>query len=172
VTFSERAGYLLRTAEPDLLVSVHVEAFTALPDAQRERIFRRLARDLREVGPPQSASPDELARTAVAADGLDHGYLLRALRRPGQGVTEGHGIRADDHHATASLFDGSVLAPVASVVVGSPTAAPALTQFGNSPEAAQVDPSLFARDSGTGGRRSTMTWYTGLSGDWVDRRRP
>lgn len=80
----------------------------------------------------------------VAQEG-DRGYLVRMLRRPGQGVTEGHGIGYPPPGSGDSLFAASVLAPVAATATHSTVLSDSLAAFDTSPEAAQVDPSVFTR---------------------------
>jgi hypothetical protein len=156
-----RYTYLLRVAQPDLLEQVHREAFTDLTVEQRERVFLRLRHDLPEGQRPASSEPAELASAAVAAHDDDHRYLVRMLRRPGQGVTEGHSVQQSGDHSGGLLFAGSVLGPVAATATASDAAAPSLVGFVNSPEAAQVDASVFVRPPGATGQAA---WQAGAGG--------
>lgn len=139
-----RYKYLLRVASGERLEQAHAEAFSALLPEQRERLFRRLRRDLPEEDRPISNSPAELAHAAVVAQEADRGYLVRMLRRPGHGVSEGHGTLRPSAVSGDSLFAESVLAPVAATATHSSVVSAALAGFDHSPEAAQIDPSVFA----------------------------
>ena len=81
--------YLVRVASAGVLEEVHREAFAALAPEARERLLLRLRHDLSEETRPRTSEPDELARAAVVAHHGDQGYLVRMLRRPGHGVSEG-----------------------------------------------------------------------------------
>jgi hypothetical protein len=160
-----RYTYLLRVAPSDVLRAAHREAFATLSPDQRQALFLRLVHDLPPALRPPSAEPADLAQAAFAAELLDHGHLVRVLRRPGQGVTEGHGVGTGGTQDSALLYAHSLLASVAAVVAASPALAPSLAGFANSPEAAQVDPSLFARSPGGGTYGSTLARHTGVPGD-------
>src|SRR4051812_41645344 len=134
--------YLLRVASPKLLEQLHQKAFAALDPEQREHLFLRLRHDLAEDRWPASSQPGDLALAAVAAHQSDHGYLLRMLRRPRQGVTDG-AIPATGSSSDVSLFAGSALGPVTATNAAEASASELLAHFKSSPEAAQVDPSLF-----------------------------
>ena len=154
-----RYKYLLRVPSRERLEQAHQEAFTALAPEQRERLFLRLCHDLPEEDRPISSSPAELAHAAVVAQERDRGYLLRMLRRPGQGVTEGHGTRNPTPESGDSLFAASVLAPVAATATQSTAVSDALAAFDTSPEAAQVDPSVFTRPPESPGHDA---WKAGI----------
>jgi hypothetical protein len=139
-----RYRYLLRVASPTLLEQLHHEAFAALDAEQRERLFLRLRHDLIDDQRPASSQPGDLALAAGAAQQGDHGYLVRMLRRPQQGVTEGHSMPETGSHPDVSLFTGSVLGPVTATIAAAASASEVLAHFDTSPEAAQVDPALFA----------------------------
>lgn len=140
-----RCKYVLRVASAPLLEQIHREAFAALPVERLGPVYRRMCHDLPEGDRPTSVAPAELARAAVAAQQKDHGYMLRALRRPGQGVSEGHALPGTGSRSNVPLFAGSVLGPFAAAVAAAPSTSEVLAGFEYSPEAAQVDPSLFAR---------------------------
>src|SRR4051812_21994300 len=135
-----RYKYLLRVASSESLEQAHQEAFAALLPDQCERLFTRLCHDLPEEDRPISRTPAELAHAAGVAQEADHGYLVRMLRRPGHGVTEGHSVAAGA--SQHSLFTDSVLASVAAAVSRSTVVTESLVAFENSPEAAQVDASV------------------------------
>ncbi len=156
-----RYKYLLRIALPDVLEQIHREAFADLTAEQRERVFLRLRHDLQEGQGPESSEPAELARAAVVAQVDDHGYLVRMLRRPGQGVTEGHSVPQAENHSGDLLFAGSVLGPVAASATSSDLATASLVGFVNSPEAAQANASVFVRPGGAPGHAA---WEAGAGG--------
>ena len=83
------------------------------------------------------------------------------LRRPGQGVTEGHFVPEGRDRPGGLLFAGSVLRQVAATAVGSDAATESLIGFDTSPEAAQVNTSVFVRPSGPMGRGA---WQAGAGG--------
>ena len=109
--------YLLRIASSGLLEQLHAEAFALLSEDQRQRLFLRLRHDFPDTEVPVSTEPEHLATAAVAAEALDRGYLLRALRRPGQGVTEGHAVANSARASGASLFAGLTPARARSTLV-------------------------------------------------------
>jgi len=159
-----RYTYLLRVAPSDALRDAHREAFAALSPDQRQSLFLRLEHDLPPALRPPTADPADLAQAAFAAELLNHGHLVRVLRRPGQGVTEGHAFATGDAQG-ALLYAHSLLPSVAAVVAASPAVTPSLAGFANSPEAAQVDPSLFTRSPGGGTYGTTLARHTGVPGD-------
>lgn len=144
-----RYKYLLRVASRERLEQAHREAFAALQPEQCERLFLRLYHDLPEEDRPISSSPAELAHAVVVAQEGDRGYLVRMLRRPDHGVTEGHGI-GDPASSGVSLFAGSVLAPVAATATQSSAVSDSLPGFDSSPEAAQLKSSVFSRTAPEG----------------------
>ncbi len=156
-----RYKYLLRVASSDVLEQVHHQAFAALTEEQRERVFLRLRHDLPDGRRPASSEPAELARAAVTAHDDDHGYLVRMLRRPGHGVTEGHSVPHAADRPGALLFAGSVLGPVAATTTASDAASESLVGFANSPEAAQVNAAVFVRPAGATGHAA---WEAGAGG--------
>ena len=160
-----RYTYLLRVASSDVLRQAHREAFATLSPEQLEALFLRLDHDLPIALRPPTAEPADLAQAAFSAELLDHGQLVRVLRRPGQGVTEGHAVGLGDTQGDALLYAHSLLAPVAAAVAASPAVADSLAGFSNSPEAAQVDPSLFVRGPGGGTYGSTLARHIGVPGD-------
>lgn len=160
-----RYTYLLRVAPSDALRQAHREAFASLSPDQRQALYLRFDHDLPAGLRPTSAEPADLAQAAFASQLLDHGQLVRILRRPGQGVTEGHTVGTDDAQRSLPLYAHSLLASVAAVVAASASVAQTLAGFSNSPEAAQVDPTLFSRSPGGGTYGSTLARHTGVPGD-------
>ena len=122
-----RYKYVLRVASAQLLAQVHREAFAALPVERLGPVYLRMCHDLPEEDRPTSVAPAELARAAVAAQDKDHGYMLRALRRPGQGVSEGHSMPGTGGRSDVPLFAGSVLGPFAAAVVAAPSTSDSAT---------------------------------------------
>jgi hypothetical protein len=159
-----RYTFLLRVASSDALRQAHREAFTMLSSEQSEALFLRLAHDLPDRLRPPTAEPADLAQAAFSAELLDHGQLVRILRRPRQGVTEGHAAGSSDAQGPTLLYAHSLLAPVAAAVAVSPAVTEWLAGFSNSPEAAQVDPSHFDRSPGGGTYGSTLARHTGVAG--------
>ena len=149
-----RYKYVLRVASPQLLEQVHREAFETLPAGRLGPLYLKMCQDLPEEMRPKSVAPGDLARSAAAAQQTDPGFMLRTLRRPGQGVSEGHSVPGSVNRPGVDLFAGSVLGPFAAAVAASTAASELLAGFGHSLEAAQVDPSLFAR----GSNHSTAQW--------------
>ena len=94
-----RYDYLVRTAEPDQLESVHREAFERLTPAQREQLGTTMRSELPEGERPRSEDPQDLARSATRLGVLDPRRLTRLLGRSG-GVgpsrANGDGSGADD----------------------------------------------------------------------------
>ena len=146
-----RYKYVLRIASPQLLEQVHREAFEMLPGERLGPLYLKMCHDLPEEQRPRAMTPEEMARAAAAAQQNDHGYMLRALRRPGQGVSEGHEVPGSADRPGVSLYAGSVLGPFAAAVAASTAASEVLAGFEHSVEAAQVDPSVFARSKGESG---------------------
>jgi hypothetical protein len=140
-----RYKYILRVASPALLEQVHREAFAALPAERVGPLYLKMCHDLPEGQRPKGVAPEELARAAVGAIQSDHGYLLRVLRRPGQGVSEGHEVPGSASRPDVSLYAGSLLGPFAAAAAASAAASEVLGGFEYSLEAAQVDPSVFSR---------------------------
>jgi hypothetical protein len=159
-----RYAFLLRVASSDALRQAHREAFATLSSEQSEALFLRLDHDLPDGLRPPTAEPADLAQAAFSAELLDHGHLVRILRRPGQGVTEGHAVGSGAAEGGALLYAHSLLASVAAAVAVSPAVTEWLAGFPNSPEAAQVDPSLFVRSPGAGTYGSTLARHTGVAG--------
>ncbi len=111
----ERYRYLLRTAPPETIEQVHVEAFARLTDHQRALIYEELSKGAGTGERPLSSEPETLARAATRAE----------MRRPGSVER----ILADATAASASqpqpgptlgtMFGGSLLGTVTGYVVGS-----------------------------------------------------
>jgi hypothetical protein len=153
--------YLVRVASAGVLEEVHREAFAALAPEARERLLLRLRHDLSEETRPRTSEPDELARAAVVAHHGDQAYLVRMLRRPGHGVSEGRYATEAAAPSRGLLFAGSVLGPVAAAAVASDSATHLLEGFENSPEAAQPSAEVHARPADAPG---SGVWHGGGGG--------
>lgn len=160
-----RYTYLLRVSAPEVLEEVHRDAFGVLAAEQRERLLLRLRHDGAEGQRPGDGTPAELARAARTMHAADPRYLVRMLRRPGQGVTEGHSVPRSEGDPGGLLFEGSLLALVAAAAVGAPAAEPVLVGFENSPEAAQVNASVFVRSPGAIQHGAWEAGAGGVAGD-------
>ena len=84
-----RYDYLVRTAEPDQLESVHREAFERLTPAQREQLGTTMRSELPEGERPRSEDPQDLARSATRLGVLDPRRLTRLLGRVGGSAGSG-----------------------------------------------------------------------------------
>jgi len=101
----ERYRYLLRTAPPETIESVHAEAFAKLTPAQRDLLFDELTKNAAEGDAPTSREPQALAVSATRSELRNPGTTERTLG--GQGVGFG------------SVVAGSLLGTVAGYVIGS-----------------------------------------------------
>ncbi|MCA5891790.1 hypothetical protein LEP48_00295 [Isoptericola sp. NEAU-Y5] len=130
----ERYRYLLRTAPPDAVEQAHAEAFDRLSPAQRRQVLDELSAAVPPAERAPSDEPHDLARMATRAE----------MRRPGLLEQTFRGRQAAGASApvpsAGSVVGASLLATVASVVIGS---AVATTIFG----AAFGDPSQEVADS-------------------------
>ena len=111
---------------------------TAKPSPRSRRSSRRpcsyvSTTTCRTDSRPPTAEPADLAQAAFSAQLLDHGHLVRILRRPGQGVTEGHAVGSGAAEGGALLYAHSLLASVAAAVAVSPAVTEWLAGFPNSP---------------------------------------
>ncbi|RIJ49002.1 hypothetical protein DZF99_16670, partial [Clavibacter phaseoli] len=75
----ERYRYLLRTAPPERIEEVHLEAFQKLTPEQREILFRQLSSDAAEGDAPVDDRPESLARSATRSEMRAPGTLERTL---------------------------------------------------------------------------------------------
>ncbi|WP_414172527.1 hypothetical protein [Clavibacter tessellarius] len=75
----ERYRYLLRTAPPERIEEVHLEAFRKLTPEQREILFRQLSSDAAEGDAPTDDRPESLARSATRSEMRAPGTLERTL---------------------------------------------------------------------------------------------
>ncbi|WP_411699106.1 hypothetical protein [Conyzicola sp.] len=117
-----RYNYLLETAPPEQLESVHREAFARLSPAQREQVEAQLRAHLPANEQPASASSEDLARSATRGEAHNPGFLRGLFAKPSgrgaAGALAGVGLGAA----------GGLLAAVAGGAVLSSVAAPLLEQ--------------------------------------------
>lgn len=105
----ERYRYLLRTAPPETIEQVHVEAFTKLTSEQRALLFEQLKQNAAEGDRPADDQPASLARSATRSE----------MRQPGTLERSFGGGRRDGGIGMGGMIAGSMLGTIAGVVVGS-----------------------------------------------------
>ncbi|WP_294179639.1 hypothetical protein [uncultured Schumannella sp.] len=103
----ERYRYLVRTAPPETIEQVHVEAFGKLTDEQRAVIYEELSRGAGTGERPLSSEPATLARAATRAEMRSPGSLERTLTAPRSGSS------------FAANVTSALLGTVAGYVIGS-----------------------------------------------------
>ena len=64
----ERYRYLLRTAPPETIESVHLEAFSKLTPEQRELLFTELSKNAPQGDAPRSSDAAALATSATRSE--------------------------------------------------------------------------------------------------------
>jgi hypothetical protein len=106
----ERYRYLLRTAPPETIEQVHLEAFSKLTDAQRTLLFEQLSADSSPSERPSNASPSSLAHAATRQELRNPGSMERSLTSAGQ---RGGGM------GFGGTFASSLLGSVTGFVIGS-----------------------------------------------------
>lgn len=104
----ERYRYLLRTAPPETIESVHVEAFSRLTPRQRDLLFNELSAQAPAGERPVGNDPMALAHSATRSEFRQPGTVERALRSTGGGGA-----------SIAGTIGGSMLGTVAGFVIGS-----------------------------------------------------
>ena len=120
----KRYNYLLKTADPEQLEQVHLEAFARLTPIQREEVNAQLRDELPAGEYPASSSAADLARSATRSEARNPGFLGKMFAQSsgrggaGIGAVAGVGIGAA----------GGLLAAVAGGAVLSSVAAPLLEQ--------------------------------------------
>lgn len=108
----ERYRYLLRTAPPETIEQVHVEAFSRLTDSQRALIYEELSKGAATGERPLSSEPETLARAATRAEVRNPGSLENSLSGASAGRTPGA-------PGFGSMLATSMLGTVAGYVIGS-----------------------------------------------------
>jgi hypothetical protein len=104
----ERYQYLLRTAPPETIEKVHIEAFSKLTPEQRDILFQRLSENASPAERPADAQPAALAQAATRAELQRPGTMARTLGGGGLGGP-----------SFGSMFGSSLLGTVAGFVIGS-----------------------------------------------------
>ena len=102
----ERYRYLLRTAPPETIESVHREAFSKLTPEQRELLFTELSKNAPSGDAPRSSDAATLATAATRSE----------LRQPGtmeRSMSSGNGV------GFGGMVASSLLGTVAGYVIGS-----------------------------------------------------
>ncbi|MGO4692275.1 hypothetical protein [Glaciibacter sp. 2TAF33] len=117
----ERYRYLLRTAPPETIEQVHLEAFSKLTDAQRTLLFEQLSADSSPSERPSNNSPSSLAHAATRQELLNPGSMERSLNSAGQRGGMGFG----------GTFASSLLGSVTGFVIGSAIASAFLPDSSN-----------------------------------------
>lgn len=103
----ERYEYLLRTAPPDTLEQVHVEAFEKLTPSQLDILFNRFTEHAETPAErPSDARPATLARTATRAEAQRPGTMTQLFGMNSAGFSGGY-------------FGVSLLDTIAGYVIGS-----------------------------------------------------
>jgi len=102
----ERYRYLLRTAPPETIESVHREAFSKLTPEQRELLFTELSKNAPQGDAPWSSDAAALATSATRSELRQPGTMERSMSGgPGMGF--------------GSMVASSLLGTVAGYVIGS-----------------------------------------------------
>ena len=107
----ERYRYLLRTAPPETIETVHEEAFSKLTPEQRKLLFTQLSADAPAGDAPTGDDPRSLAVSATRSEMRQPGTMVRAL---GGGANTGNGAPG-----FGSMFASSLLGSVAGYVIAS-----------------------------------------------------
>jgi hypothetical protein len=122
----KRYDYLLKTADPEQLEQVHLEAFARLTPSQREEVNAQLRAELPAGEYPASTSAADLARSATRSEARNPGFLgklfAKSAGRGGAGALAGVGAGVGIGAA------GGLLAAVAGGAVLSSVAVPLLEQ--------------------------------------------
>jgi hypothetical protein len=100
----ERYRYLLRTAPPETIESVHREAFSKLTPEQRELLFTELSKNAPQGDAPRSSDAAALATSATRSELRQPGTMERSM---GGGMGFG------------GMMASSLLGTVAGYVIGS-----------------------------------------------------
>jgi hypothetical protein len=103
----ERYRYLLRTAPPETIESVHREAFSKLTPEQRELLFTELSKNAPQGDAPRSSDAAALATSATRSELRQPGTMERSMGGGGQGMGFG------------GMVASSLLGTVAGYVIGS-----------------------------------------------------
>jgi hypothetical protein len=102
----ERYRYLLRTAPPETIEQVHLEAFSKLTPEQRDLLFQQLLENAPEGDKPKADDAASLATSATRSELRQPGTMERSM-----GGRQGMGF--------GSMVASSLLGTVAGYVIGS-----------------------------------------------------
>lgn len=120
-----RYDYLLQTADPQQIESIHRDAFARLSPEQRAHVEARMRAELPPHEAPRSSDPADLARTAARTEASRPGMLRGLLARAGgAGSRGGRGGLA----AAGIGAAGGLLAGVAGGAIVGGIAGPLLAQ--------------------------------------------
>lgn len=126
-----RYEYLLQTADPHQVETIHREAFARLTPQQRAQVQEGMRSELRPTEQPRSAEANDLARAAARSEAMRPGMmagLLARVGRRGSGAGAGAGAGAGVARGAALVGAGGILGAVAGGAVLSAVAAPLLAQ--------------------------------------------
>jgi len=149
----ERYRYLLRTAPPETIESVHREAFSKLTPEQRELLFTELSKNAPSGDAPRSSDAASLATAATRSELRQPGTMERSMSSGGQGMGFG------------SMVASSLLGTVAGYVIGSALVS-AFLPMDNGGSDAAADGSSDASADAAGTDASADGGYDGSGGDF------
>ena len=101
----ERYHYLLRTAPPETIEKVHLEAFSKLTPEQRDLLYTQLTRNAPDGEAPRGSDPASLATAATRSELRQPGTMERSMSAPGMGF--------------GGMVGSTLLGTVAGYVIGS-----------------------------------------------------
>ena len=148
----ERYRYLLRTAPPETIESVHREAFSKLTPEQRELLFTELSKNAPSGDAPRSSDAATLATAATRSE----------LRQPGtmeRSMSSGNGV------GFGGMVASSLLGTVAGYVIGSALVS-ALMPVDDGSTDASADSASDTSGDDAGTDASADGGYDGSGGDF------
>ena len=148
----ERYRYLLRTAPPETIESVHREAFSKLTPEQRELLFTELSKNAPSGDAPRSSDAATLATAATRSE----------LRQPGtmeRSMSSGNGV------GFGGMVASSLLGTVAGYVIGSALVSAFMPVDDGSTDAS-ADSASDASGDDAGADASADGGYDGSGGDF------
>ena len=148
----ERYRYLLRTAPPETIESVHREAFSKLTPEQRELLFTELSKNAPQGDAPRSSDAASLATAATRSE----------LRQPG---TMERSMSGNQGMGFGGMVASSLLGTVAGYVIGSALVS-AFMPVDDSSTDASADSSNDAPADDAGADASADGGYDGSGGDF------
>ena len=148
----ERYRYLLRTAPPETIESVHREAFSKLTPEQRELLFTELSKNAPHGDAPRSSDAAALATSATRSELRQPGTMERSMSSaPGMGF--------------GGMVASSLLGTVAGYVIGSALVSAFMPMDDGSSDASG-DSSSDASADDAGADASADGGYDGGGGDF------